>query len=416
MAPLDLKYLEVFRNGRGKLVAYYRRGGRHRRLVDEIGTPVDPADSAAVVAAWQRAHHAHETADKAAADATEGRVVRPRSIADLIRLYRASDSWGEKAPGTRKDYEKALGPLERDCGHMPAIGLRRHHVAQIRARYAWRNEPVKGSTTGETQRVWNGRQANRVVTVLSILMTFAVESLGWRADNPALRPKRLKTEGVGYRPWMQDEFLQFFERANPEWQFAALLALLSAQRGQDQVAMRWADYDGTGLWVTQKKGRKKTRIWVECHPMLKSALDARKAAVDARELQRPAAAGAAEVTALTILTRPDGAPWGENAFQKAAGKAIRAAGLTEVVWHGLRGAAASWAADGGASEKGIQSLLGHRTATAAQRYMRGADQRRLAAKTAQSIVLPFDKNKAQRKTASRRGATSASHTPQDPAK
>ena len=45
---------------------------------------------------------------------------------------------------------------------------------------------------------------------------------------------------------------------------------------------------------------------------------------------------------LTILARPDGKPWKVNDFQKAAGKAIRAAGFSEVVWHGLRGSAANW--------------------------------------------------------------------------
>lgn len=66
------------------------------------------------------------------------------------------------------DYEKGLGPLERNYGLLPMAGLRRHHVAQIRGRYAWR---AKVDKNGSTERVWNGRQANRIITVHSILLS-----------------------------------------------------------------------------------------------------------------------------------------------------------------------------------------------------------------------------------------------------
>jgi integrase len=78
-----------------------------------------------------------------------------------------------------------------------------------------------------------------------------------------------------------------------------------------------------------------------------------------------------------------------NAFQKAAGIAIRKAGLDGVVWHGLRASALSWAADGGATEKMLQALAGHKTAEMSRKYARGADQRRLAADAVRAIVVPI---------------------------
>jgi integrase len=269
--------------------------------------------------------------------------------------------------------------LEADWGHLPVVGLRRGHVAAIRNRYARRLISVKGRPTGETAEVSNARQANRLVTTLSILLSYAVDPLEWRADNPALRPKRLRTEGEGFRPWKPTEFIHFWERANAEWRFNVLFGLLSGQRGQDQVAMLWTDYDGTNLYVEQQKGRGRVKLWVECHPMLLAALN----------LRRSELAGRTPVP-LTILARSDGKPWKVNAFQKAAGKAIRAAGLTGVVWHGLRGSAASWAAEGGATEKMIQALLGHLTPAASQHYARGAEQRRLASAAVRSIVVPIN--------------------------
>ena len=412
-AACDLGGTEVsrrVRNARGKMVTATRREGVRRRLLGDDGRPVNPSDHAALALAWQRAHERYQAADQAASAAADARAVRTRSIADVIRLYRASDEWEDKQPATRRDYEKGLVPLERDWGHLPIIGLQKHHVAKIRSRYAWREAKAEG---GEVGKIWNGRQANRIVTVLSILLTFSIDALGWRQDNPALRPKRLQTQGDGYRPWKLEEFAQFCDRAAADWRFAALLALLSGQRGQDQVAMRWADYDGAGLHVVQQKGRQTVKLWIECHPALQAALNARRAALEA------AAVPVLHPAERTILTRPDGAPWTANAFQKAAGQAIRAAGLTGIVWHGLRGAAASWAADGGATEKGIQSLLGHRSAAASQRYMRGADQRRLAGATARAIALPFENtagtyaNKAGTETVSRKRLRTVSHPARD---
>ncbi len=165
--------------------------------------------------------------------------------------------------------------------------------------------------------------------------------------------------------------------------------------------MKWTDYDGASLYVEQQKGRKRVKIWVECHRMLRTALDTRRAALAHRT-----------PVPLTILARPDGKPWKVNDFQKAAGKAIRAAGLSEVVWHGLRGSAASWAADGGATEKMIQALLGHLIAGASQRYARGADQRRLASAAVHAIVLPIgiEENAPNTETAKHKRARVPSST------
>ncbi|MBN8901417.1 MAG: hypothetical protein BGO51_10440 [Rhodospirillales bacterium 69-11] len=353
---VDLPYLQVYRS-RDRLFAYYRRDGLRKRLVAEDGTPVDPRNKAALHHAWSRLNAAHE---QATANAPK-RTLRARSISDLIARYRASPEWHQKKPETKRDYEKAIRPLEKDWGELPVAGLRRHHIGAIRDRYAWREEDGK--------RVSNARQANRVITVLSILISYAID-LGWREDNPALRPKRLRTEGDGFRPWRAAEFAQFMDRAGEEWQFNALFAALSGQRGQDQVAMLWADYDGSSLYVEQQKGGSK--VWIECHPMLKEALDVRR-------LARPDD---------THIVSNNGKPYRANHFQQMAGKAIRAAGLKDVVWHGLRGSAASWAAEGGASEKMIQALLGHKTGQMSQRYARGAEQRRLAADAVRAIVIP----------------------------
>jgi integrase len=399
MAPVDLPYLQLYRSG-ARLFAYYRRAGSRRRLTGDDGKPIDPQDRPALLAAWQRAHHAHEAADRQAAAAADARAVRPRSMADLIARYRKSEDYESLAEETRRDYEKGLKPLERDFGDRLVEGLRRHHVKQIRDRYARRvltdkaGRPVLDAS-GKEQRVPNVRQANRVITTLSILMTFAGGTLGWREDNPALRPKRLRSSGDGYRPWAREEFSTFWQASDEEWRFAALLALLTGQRGQDQVAMTEAHYDGTGIAVVPEKRQGQLRMWVPVHPVLKRVLDER---LKSRRRRRAEEGHSTAVEAVTLLRRPDGQAWETNAFQKAAGKAIRAAGLRGLVWHGLRGTAASWAADGGASDAQLMAMMGWTTSQMAQRYRRGAEQKRLASGAVAAIKLTLPRKR--RKNAS----------------
>jgi integrase len=375
MAPVKLPYLEIYRS-RERMFAYYRREGVRRRLRDENCKPVDPADQPALLRAWQAANDEYQAANALAQQAADARKIRPQSIADLITRYRMSPEWAEKALGTRVDYEKALRPLLADFGSAPVAGLLRRHVTAIRDKYAWRE--VRDPAGAGTIRVSNARQANRVVTVLSILLSYAVDPLGWRQDNPGVRPKRLTKQTEGFRAWTKSEFQTFCERADPEWRFYAKLALLTGQRGQDQVAMGWADYDGQRVRVVQKKGRGKVKLWVPVHPALKLALDARQAA-DAQRSPAP----------LTIFSRADGRPWKANAFQKAAGVAIKATGLTGVVWHGLRSTAMSWAAEGGANQRELMAMSGHSTSGMADHYVRGAEQERLARQAVNAIELPL---------------------------
>lgn len=375
MATVELNYLSIFRDRKRRKMAFYRRDGVRTRLRDAAGKPVDPDDQVALLDAYKAVHQAHEAANSAAEQAAGDRTVRPRSVADLIQTYRKSPEWEEKAPATKRDYEKALKPLEDDFGRNLVIGLARPHVKAIRDRYAWRMEKDQADPQKQI-RVPNARQANRVITMLSILLTYAVD-LGWRQDNPALRPKRLRAKGDDYRPWTEDEFVQFMERSDAEWQFNALFALLTAQRGQDQVEVKWSDYDGVSIYVVQQKGRKTVKLWIEAHPVLKAAMDARKAA---RAGQNP--------VPLTVICRADGTKWKTNAFQKAAGAAIRAAGLEGPVWHGLRATASGWVMDGEGTTKMLQALTGHQTEGMAAKYARGANQRKLAAKAVAAISVP----------------------------
>jgi integrase len=338
MATVLLPYIDVGVPYAGKIYYYYRRVKFRKRLPGQPGEPDFNR-------AYEAAHAAYEAASNAERDL--GPV--EKSIAHLIREYRKSPDWRAKKPATKTDYEKALRPLEEHFGgvHVPTVP--RGFVFGLRNQYA--SKPGKpGDPLVETPR-----RANRMVAVLSILLSYAV-NLGWRSDNPALRPDKLAS-GPGWRSWTDEELEKFLtaETTPNELRLAALLASATGQRGQDLIAMRWSDYDGSAIRVKQQKTG--ALVWVPLHSRATDAL----AKVDR--------------TAETLLTRTDGKPWKIDHFRHCMAEAIKAAGLDGVVTHGLRATAARWLAEAGCSEREIMAITGHTTASSVAKYVREADQR-----------------------------------------
>ncbi|NPD67254.1 tyrosine-type recombinase/integrase [Lichenicola cladoniae] len=355
MALIDLPYLDAIAV-KGRIYYYYRRGKLRRRIP---GYPGEPA----FLRAYEDMHAAAQAADAKAATAAG---VLPGSMRALIIAYRKSPEWSEKQASTKRDYEKAMKPLEGLFGHLPVKTLPREFVFALRDRYAFKPS-VEGAPPVKTPS-----RANRMVAVLSLLLSWAVDR-GWRKDNPALRPKRLKT-GVGYRSWTDVELDQVLnaETTPAQVRLAILLAVGTGQRGQDLVAMTWAAFDGSAVEVVQLKTGAK--VWVPLHARARVALSS------------------APKTATTILTRPDGKPWMLDHFRHLMAKAIKDAGLEGLVTHGLRATAARWMAEAGCSEREIMSVTGHTTSNMVSRYVREAEQKTRAKGAARKVERHQQRN------------------------
>jgi integrase len=348
---VDIPYVDVVTSKAGATYYYYRfnrQGPRHR-------LPGKPGE-----AAFHRAYEKLHGATVAAEKARESGVPGERSMTALIKAYRASDEWLTKAPATKVDYEKALRPLEERFGHLDVATLPRPFVFELRQLYSSKpgkepNDPV----------IRTPRRGNRMVAVLSILFTMSV-NLGWRTDNPALRPGKSKT-GPGWRSWTDEELETFLAAptTSPQLRLAVMLAAATGQRGQDLVAMTWAKYDGTAIEVRQLKTN--AEVWIPLHARARDVL---------LKTTR---------TADTILTRPDGDPWLIDHFRHEMTAAIKAAGLTGIVTHGLRATAGRWMAEAGCSEREIMSITGHSTVSSVTKYVREADSK-IQAKSAMAKV------------------------------
>ncbi|WP_075632631.1 tyrosine-type recombinase/integrase [Novacetimonas hansenii] len=351
MGRIDLPYIDAIK-AKGRTYYYYRRGKLRQRIK---GSPED----AAFHAEYVRIHNAASDAD---ARAERKARVLPGSLAALICAYRASPEWDSTSPATKTDYAKSLRPLEDEFGHLSVAEMPRRFVFWLRDRYA-----TKPGETENDPPIKTPRRANKIITVLSILLSWAVNR-EWRPDNPALRVPKLKTDG-GYRAWSGAELDTMLRAATTteDIRAAVILALTTGQRGQDLVTMKWADYDGAGIYVVQLKTR--ARVWIPLHDRARHLLDS---------MPRHGAE--------TILTRADGRPWKVNHFQHEMGKQIRAAGLRGVVTHGLRTTAAKWLAEAGCSEREIMSITGHTSTAMVGHYVREASQKRRAQSAATKVA------------------------------
>jgi integrase len=331
------------------------------------------------LAAYQAAHKAAEAAIKALPAARPGII--PGSMAALVIAYRSSPEWRELAAASRTDYNKALNPLVERYGKLPVATIPRQFVFKLRDDYSRmpaftrekKPKPILDATGKQVIRD-TPRRANRMVNVLRLLLAWAANRGGWfKGENPAARPGRLKT-GPGYQTWSADAIAAFMaaEGVGEPMKRAAMLGLCTGQRKQDCLAMTRAARSGGAIEVVPEKTKNSSgvRLWIPEHPDLTRMLDT-------------APAG----DALTLLTRPDGKPWREDHFNHQFAKAVKAAGLTGLSFHGLRKTASAWLAEAGATDAEIDSVLGHVDPKMTRLYRRQADQRTGAAAAMEKLAV-----------------------------
>src|SRR5262249_17516631 len=141
-----------------------------------------------------------------------------------------------------------------------------------------------------------------------------------------------------HEPW-PDDFIERFEvhaTPRPSTQLALLLLLYTGQRAGDVAAMRWDQYDGTGIKVCQSKTG--ATLWIPCHSRLKAALD---------RIERKSE---------FILTTRYGKGYSAHGLCNMIAEATARLGAKECTAHGLRCNAATALADAGCSVHQIMAI------------------------------------------------------------
>ncbi len=267
------------------------------------------------------------------------RKITAGSLADVIAQYKQAPEFRGLRESTRKSYEFALDLLSETWGYSPIASIERKHVLRLRDKYA--------ETPGK---------ANHIVTILRVVLAFALDR-DYRSDNPAKDIKKLHM-GAGHASWPDEAIERFLETAPPMMVLALKMGLYTGQRVGDVLTMCWHDYDGEYIKVVQSKTG--TKLSIPVHSDLREALDAQ------------------ERVSPIILTSHTGRPFKDSNFRQRFRSAMKIAGLSGLVFHGLRYTAATNLAEAGCSLKEIASITGHKSLGMIEKYSRDADQKKLA--------------------------------------
>jgi integrase len=265
----------------------------------------------------------------------------------VIDRYTSHAEFETKAAGTRAAYLVSLkamraAPIARGL----VRDLNRQHVNAHCAEIAQRF----GKSRGDYQAM-----------LISILWDFADRHLAQCKLSDRSSPCRKRKRVYESKPrlaWPLAVQRRFVEGASPELKLAFALLLYTGQRRGDVCKMRWSDFDGRYISVTQEKT--KEAVVVRAHRELRKTLMS------------------VEHRGEFILTTRAGNAVGKTVLTKLIKRRLRAIGEPELVLHGLRKAAGVKLAEAGASVPMIMSILGHRSPGMALFYCREANKRQLS--------------------------------------
>ncbi|SDA28315.1 Phage integrase family protein [Methylobacterium sp. UNC378MF] len=299
----------------GSTVAYFYHRATRTKLP---GSPGSPEFQGALAAA--RAHpgpSARQAADR-------------HNFGGLIRKFCTSSDWRNLADSSRASMVLNLKAVEARWGE---IDLDAFSSKAIRADVlTWRDQLAEKAP----------RAADLKVGAFSRVLSWGLDR-GLVADNPLAGVRSAHKCNRADRIWLPEHVDAFMATATPKLQLALLLGLHTGQRQGDIRAMRWEQYDGRAISLTQ--GKTKRRVWIPCTQALKAALDA------------------ARRTGETIITDRAGRLWEKRAFARAWTRVYQAAGLPSggdsLHFHDLRGTAVTMLSEAGCTPQEVATVTGH---------------------------------------------------------
>lgn len=320
----------------------FRRKGKTTTLPGAPGEPIFEAAYAAAAAGLPPHRPAQVVRLRAAA---------PRSLQACFVTLRRTAEWKRLSETSKRNQtrvaerflaRKVAPAAPETWGDMPVADVRRRHVKAILGEMA------------DTPHA-----ADHVLRLLRKLVTVALDQ-EWIEVDPTHRI-RWRPDTEGHRAWKPDELVAFEKRwptgSTPRLVYT--MALCLGARRVDLVRLRWDDVAEAGVSFRQIKTG--VDVSLDVLPAL------------ARELAATPRRGN------TILVTKFGKPFSDKSLTGRFRDWCEMAGLAGTTLHGLRKTLGEALADGGATAKQIQAVLGHTTMQQADLYTRSADRRRAAA-------------------------------------
>ena len=315
----------------GKTVWYVRIGkGPRVRIRAAFGSPEFDAEYQAAIAGLPTRQ---DIKDRSLAG----------TLAWLVERYRETSAWTNLSLATRRQRENIFEHVLKSAGHQPITKIT---TATIMA--------------GRDRRQNTPDQARHFLDAMRGLFRWAVKAKVVRSDPTIVvdNPPRPKTDG--FAVWSDDDIAAYETRwpiGTRQRVWLDVLLYTGLRRGDAVRFGRQHIRNGVGTIKTEKTD---TVVTLPILSVLSKTLDA-------------GACGD-----LTFIAGENGRPLTKESFGNLFRKACREAGLRRRSAHGLRKAAATRAANAGATVAQLEAIFGWNGGTMASLYTRAADRRRLA--------------------------------------
>jgi integrase len=344
MTLLRLKYVHEFIDRHGKVRRYARLPGRKR--VPLPGLP----GSDEFMEAYREAVRAPLPAEsKIGATQT-----RPGTFNALIVAFYCSTEFLGWAQETRRTRRNIIERFRAEHGDKRVTHLRRGDVDKMVA--------ARASTPAA---------ARNFLKTLRALMQFAI-AMDMRTDDPTNGAKMPKIRTDGFLSW-DEKHIEAYRAQHPIGTRARLaleLLLNTGQRRGDVIRFGRQHLREGALRLRQQKTG--TALEIPIHAELRAALDAMPG------------------DHLTFLVTTGGKPFSAAGFGNLFREWCDQAGLPRgYSAHGLRKAACRRLAECGCSASQIMAISGHRSLSEAEKYVRAAEQARLARQAMATVTAAF---------------------------
>jgi integrase len=268
---------------------------------------------------------------------------KPKSgtLSWLVSQYRETNAWTSLSTATRRQRENILKHVLRSAGTEP-----------------FKDITGKAIQAGIDRRAKTPNQARHFLDTMRGLFTWAVSAEHVTKD-PTAGKSVAKPKSNGFPVWTEDEIEQFerhWPRGTRERVMFDIYCYTGLRRGDAARLGRQHVKNGKIKIDTEKTG---TRVTIPVLKILQDTLDA------------------GPVGELAFISTKQGQPMKKESIGNAFRDACRAAGIKKSA-HGLRKAAATRAADKGATEAELEAIFGWEGGRMASLYTRSANRERLA--------------------------------------
>lgn len=292
----------------------------------------------------------------------------------LFERYYRSPEFAALTPRSQRVRRLILNPW---AFPLPLARLTRDHIVD------WRNTKEKTPSAANRREKAPGA-ANNLIKALRVVFAWGIEN-GLAKENPAKDVPKLTYKPKPFHTWTLAEIRQFerHHAVGTKARLALALLMLTAQRRSDVVNLGPGQVVENRLVFTQAKTGEALELPII--PALRAIINA------------------SPTGKVAFLETDQGRPFTANGFGNWFRDRCDEAGLPRCTAHGLRKAAATALAEGGATVPELMSWGGWRSPKQALEYVRAANQRKLAEGSAhllESLASVPTSSEARRKVGS----------------